>query len=180
MFCCCSVSVLQRLSRPNLRLFFDVIRYNYSNIAFLSCTSLLRHKSPNPFWQHTPPLSLPTVPFHAPDYDIYSSRLKQQSVRGSLSFEVDVSQLMFLSWARALTPDLQWLLPWRSQAEITVNAGLWYLLESGRLSLKGNTIKVRHLSMCVHTDRQTDKAPMAEVKETWLWLPDKSCDTMIF
>ena len=75
--CCCSVSVLQRLSRPNLSLFFDLVGSNYSKVVFLSSTSLLRHKSsPRPSLQLTPPLSLLTVPFHPPDYDIQSSPAK--------------------------------------------------------------------------------------------------------
>lgn len=52
-FCCCSVSVLQRLSRPNLSLFFDLVGSNYSKVVFLSSTSLLRLKSPRPSLQHT-------------------------------------------------------------------------------------------------------------------------------
>lgn len=86
-FCCWSISLLQRLSRPNLSLFFDLVGSNYSKVVFLSLS----------FSSETqvPPLSPLTVPFQPPDYDIQSSRLKQQSVRGSLSFEVDVSQLCF-------------------------------------------------------------------------------------
>lgn len=154
--------VLQRLSTPNLSLFFDLVGSNYSKVVFLSSISLQRHQHhplpfplPRPSLKHTPLLSR-TVPFHPSDYDIQSSRLKQQ-VCQRITFLWSQRQLaVFLSWARALTPDLQWLLPWLSQAEITVNAGLWYPFEKRRSSLKGNAVTIRHLSMCTHTqiDRQ--------------------------
>lgn len=93
--CCCSVSVLRRLSGPNLSLFFDLVGSNYSKVFFPSSISFLRQISPSPSLRHTAPLSLLTVPLHPPDYDIQGSWLKQQSVRGSLPFEVDVSQFCF-------------------------------------------------------------------------------------
>lgn len=92
--CCCCVSVFQRLSRPNLSPFFDLVGSNYSKVVLLSSSSspLLRAAG---LLQHIRPLSPLTVPFHPPDYDTQSSRLKQQSVRVSLSFEVHVSYLCF-------------------------------------------------------------------------------------
>lgn len=170
--------MLRRLSRPNLILFFDLVGSNYSKVVFLS--SLLRHESPT-----TPPLSPLTVPF-SPSWLWYPEFPAKTTVCQRITFLWSRCQsVVFQSWARALTPDLQWLLPWRSQAEITVNAGLWYPLENGSLSPKGNTMMVRRLSMCVctcmltHTDRQT-RHHMAEVKEKWMQLPDQSGYTRIF
>lgn len=57
--------------------------------------------------------------------------------------------LVFLSGARALTPDLKWLLPWRSIAEITVNARLWYSFEC--LEENTATARISHTRMCVCT-----------------------------
>lgn len=81
-----------------MNLHFDVVRSEYSKGAFLSSTSLQRPESPltHPSTHSSAlSLSLLTVPFHPCDYDILSPRLKQQSVRGSLSFEVSVSKLRF-------------------------------------------------------------------------------------
>lgn len=80
-----------------MNLHFDVVRSEYSKGAFLSSTSLQRPESPSLIPPHTLLLSLSllTVLFHPCDYDILSPRLKQQSVRGSLSFEVSVSKLRF-------------------------------------------------------------------------------------
>lgn len=79
-----------------MNLHFDVVRSEYSKGAFLASTSLQIRESPltHPS-THSSALSLLTVLFHPCDYDILSPRLKQQSVRGSLSFEVSVSKLRF-------------------------------------------------------------------------------------
>ena len=148
-FCyCCSVSVLRRLSRPNLILFFDLVGSNYSKVVFLS--SLLRREPPSP-------LSPLTVPY-SPLWLWYPEFPAKTTVCQRIPFLWSRCQsVVFQSWARALTPDLQWLLPWRSQAEITVNAGLWYPLENGRLSPKGNTMMVRHLSVCAHMCAHTHR-----------------------
>lgn len=173
-FLLCSISVLQGLSRPNLSLFFDLAGSNYSKVDFLYSISLLRVPHTHPSTHSSALFSYCPCP---PSWLWYPEFPAKTTVCQRITFLWSRRQsLVFLSWTRALTPDLQWLLPWRSQAEITVNAGLWYLLENRRWSPKVNTVMPLSVHILSQIPRQ---GAIWQRPRKWVWLPDQSCTTMI-